>query len=147
VGRLFRKAATGDLESVLALLQSVSLPSEGVREHLNTFVVVEQDGLIIGCAGYEPYGDLALLRSVAVRPQSQNSELGSALVTNVLKSAAARGVKELVLLTTTAKNFFIRRHGFEVAVREDFESRLSASSEWNLPRCSSAVVLKKTLKN
>jgi N-acetylglutamate synthase-like GNAT family acetyltransferase len=65
----------------------------------------------------------------------------------VLNHAAAIGIKEIILLTTTAKEFFIRRHGFEVAAREDFESRLAASPEWNLPRCSSAVVLKKTLKN
>jgi amino-acid N-acetyltransferase len=147
VERLLRQATASDLEGVLALLQSVSLPSEGVREYLNTFVVVEDDGLIIGCAGYEQYDDLALLRWVAVHPQAQNSKLGSTLVTHVVKYAAARGVKEVILLTTTAKDFFTRRHGFEVAAREDFESRLAASPEWNLPRCSSAVVLRKTLKN
>ena len=140
-----RQAAMSDLEGVLALLQSVSLPSEGVREYFDTFFVAEDGGLIVGCAGYEQYGDLALLRSVAARPQSQRSEFGSMLVVHVLDHAAAHGVQEVVLLTATAKDFFIRRHGFVPSSRESYADRLAASPEWNLPRCSSAVVLRKTL--
>jgi N-acetylglutamate synthase-like GNAT family acetyltransferase len=63
----------------------------------------------------------------------------------MLEAAAARGVREVVLLTTTARDFFARRFGFEEAERGDYESRLSQSPEWRLPRGSTAAFMRKDL--
>jgi len=62
----------------------------------------------------------------------------------VLKRAAGEGVTEVVLLTTTAKEYFQIKFGFNEARRSGYEKRLANSPEWNLPRCSSAVFM--TLK-
>lgn len=56
--------------------------------------------------------------------------------------AIANGIKEMVLLTMTVRDFFARRFGFTEAERSDYESRLAQSPEWKLPRCSSAVFLR-----
>jgi N-acetylglutamate synthase-like GNAT family acetyltransferase len=63
----------------------------------------------------------------------------------MLESAAAGGIGEIVLLTTTARDFFARRFGFEEAERGDYEGRLSQSPEWRLPRCSTAAFMRKVL--
>jgi hypothetical protein len=51
-------------------------------------------------------------------------------------------VSEALLLTTTARDFFEKKFGFAVTVREDYDERLAQSPEWQLPRCSSAILMK-----
>ncbi|MDT5270494.1 MAG: hypothetical protein QOH49_2680 [Acidobacteriota bacterium] len=62
-----------------------------------------------------------------------------------LEAARAEGVEEVVLLTTTAKDFFGRKFGFEVSGRDAYEGALARSPEWNLPRCTSAVLMRLNL--
>jgi hypothetical protein len=50
-----------------------------------------------------------------------------------------------VILTTTARDFFGRKFGFEVSGRDAYEGALARSPEWNLPRCSSAVLMRLNL--
>jgi N-acetylglutamate synthase-like GNAT family acetyltransferase len=57
----------------------------------------------------------------------------------VLDDAARSGIEEVVLLTTTACDFFARRFGFTEARRADYYEILDQSAEWKLPRCASAV--------
>ena len=135
------RAVAKDLEGVLALLGEVKLPIEGVVEHFDQFHVAREDGKIAGCVGQERYGDAALLRSLAVLPGEQRGGVGQALTARLLESAQASGVRELVLLTTTARDFFARHFGFEVVERNRFDAAFADSSEWHLPRCSSAVCM------
>ena len=138
---MIRRATEEDLVAVLGLLESVSLPSEGVAENIRDFVVAEESGELQGCAGLERHGRLGLLRSVAVRREAQGRQLGSALVERVLRECAETGVGEVVLLTTTAQRFFGEKHGFAVRAREEYDAVFASSMEWRLPLCSSAVVM------
>ena len=138
-------AAQSDLDEILALLTGLELPGQGVAEHLSDFVVARDDGRLVGCAGLELYGAWGLLRSVAVASDLQGFGLGSLLTSAALKEAQRRGVGEVVLLTTTAQDFFARRFGFEEKTRADYEQQFIASAEWQLPRCSSAVVMRLNL--
>jgi len=136
-------ASRSDLEDIFALLTAVNLPHEGVSEHLESFIVArDAEGHLVGCAGLERHGDVGMLRSVAVSPELQKSGLGSRLTSAVVENAVGDGIKEVVLLTTTARDFFARRFGFVDAERSDYESRLTQSPEWNLPRCSSAAFMR-----
>jgi amino-acid N-acetyltransferase len=137
------RAGEADLADLLALLTIVSLPHEGVTEHLGSFFVARNpENKLIACAGLELYGRLALLRSVAVLPGSQQGGLGSKITALLLQDAAKSGIEEVVLLTTTAQDFFARRFGFLEANRADYNEKLATSPEWSLPRCSSAVFLR-----
>jgi N-acetylglutamate synthase-like GNAT family acetyltransferase len=141
------RAAGADLNDLLSLLSAVELPHEGVAEHITGFFVARnRENRIIGCAGLERYGRLGLLRSVAVSPETQGSGLGSRLVATLLEDAAKCGIEEVVLLTTTARDYFARRFGFIEAIRADYDGRLADSPEWRLPRCSSAAFLRLVLK-
>ena len=141
------KASRADLDELLAILAVVNLPTEGVVEHLDHFWVARDiDNRLVGCAGLEMYGRLGLLRSVAVSPDSRHAGLGSKLTSAILDDAAEAGIEEVVLLTTTARDFFARRFGFLEADRADYNERLAISQEWSLPRCSSAAFMLLRLK-
>jgi amino-acid N-acetyltransferase len=136
-------ATPSDLSDVLELLTAVNLPHDGVREYLESFLLVRdtEDGLI-GCAGLEQYEGVGLLRSVAVAPHLQKTGAGSRLVASMIQRARSAGLVELVLLTTTSHDFFAQRFGFVDADRTDYETILAQSPEWTLPRCSSAAFMR-----
>jgi amino-acid N-acetyltransferase len=135
------KASRADLQEILALLTAVELPQEGVAGHLDGFLIARDGNRLVGCAGLERYRELGLLRSVAVAPDHQQEGLGTRLTAALLNGAANSGVEEVVLLTTTARDFFARRFGFAEVPRAAYDGRLAESPEWRLPRCASAVCM------
>jgi amino-acid N-acetyltransferase len=140
-------AAPGDLGDILALLSAVDLPHEGVAEYLEGFLVARDgEGRLVGAIGLERHGSTGLLRSAAVAPDAQGAGLGLRLTAELLSAARADGVEEVVLLTTTARDFFGRKFGFEVSGWDIYAEALARSPEWNLPRCSSAVLMRLCLR-
>ena len=63
-----RQAGASDWPAVQALLLANKLPTEGAQAHLATYLLATHHGEVVGCAGAEVYGSVALLRSVAVAP-------------------------------------------------------------------------------
>lgn len=131
-----------DLKAVLALLGEVNLPTEGVSEHFDEFLLAYYKEKLVGCVGQERYGDVTLLRSLAVSPDLQRSGLGKTLTAELLDAALSKGLSEVVLLTTTAKDFFAQQFGFVETARGDFDEIFANSPEWCLPRCSSAACMR-----
>ena len=126
------KATTSDLDEILELLRRSSLPPDGVEEHLPDFFVGrDSTGRLVACAAVERYGALGLLHSVAVSPELQKSGLGSLLVRKVLDEAKRTGIDEVVLLTTTAPDFFARRFGFRETTREPYTAQLAGQVNGN----------------
>jgi amino-acid N-acetyltransferase len=123
-----RSATSGDWENIAQLLTEGRLPTDGARDHLATFVVATQGPVLLGCAGIEQYGDLGLLRSVAVAEKAGRRGVGAELVRAVLERARSLGVREVYLLTTSAAGYF-PRFGFEQIGREALPSSLEASEE------------------
>ena len=141
-------ALSEDLREILDLLSEVQLPHDGVAENVDAFLVArDEQSRLVGTIGLERYVDIALLRSAAVAPEYQKSGLGSRLTEDLLLRASSEGVEKVVLLTTTASEFFARRFGFCETPRETYDERLAGSSEWKLPRCSSAVCMSLDLKS
>jgi N-acetylglutamate synthase-like GNAT family acetyltransferase len=141
-----RTANNPDLPAIADLLALSGLPLDGVKEHLNEFVVGENGCTVVACAGLERYGRFGLVRSVAVDPDARGTGLGRRIVEAVIDKAREKGVEELVLLTTTAPGFFARHFAFEVTTRDAYDEVFAASPEWSLPRCSTAVVMRKLLR-
>lgn len=139
------KASPECLNDVLEILSQVSLPHDGVKDHFGGFLIARSGGgKILGCIGMEHHGEIGLLRSAAVLSEYQGQWIGNKLVRELLKRAANEGVTEVVLLTTTARDYFQDKFGFKEAKRSGYDESLANSPEWNLPRCSSAVFM--TLK-
>jgi len=140
---LIEVAKPSDEAAILDLLTATDLPHDGATDYLDGFLVArDESGEIVGCAGIERHGEIGLLRSIAVAPRLQKSGLGSRLVAKVIGEARKKGVQEIVLLTTTAREFFDRRFDFQETGRADYDARLKDSPEWTLPRCSSACIMK-----
>lgn len=109
---IVREATLLDLEKIQHLLESESLPTPGVSEHLKHFLVAESGGTIVGAIGLEVYGNTALLRSAVIASDEQRKGIGSLLYDHNLAQARSLGVKRLILLTNTAEAYFTRK-GFK----------------------------------
>src|SRR3989304_2917757 len=117
IGRVFLRAAVApDLPQIVEVLRGAGLIVAGVEDHLGAFLVAADGERVIGSAGLELYGDVALLRSVAVDEGFRGQGLGRRLVTAALANARRLGVREGALLTTSAAPFF-RRLGFREGER------------------------------
>ena len=141
-------ASSDDLSDILNLLSQVQLPHDGVAENVSAFLVArDESSRLIATIGVERHGNTALLRSAAVTPDYQGCGIGSRLTEKLLQTATGDGVERVVLLTSTASDFFARRFGFCETSRTVFDEEFAGSSEWNLPRCSSAVCMTLVLKD
>jgi len=140
VGAILRDAGAPDLPAVIGLLSGAGLPTAGVPVGLEGFIVAEDANGLVGVAGLERYGPAGLLRSAAVTPSARRSGVGGALVRRILADAAARGVTDVYLLTTTAESYF-PRHGFSRVAREAVPEPVQASVEFQGVCPSSAVVM------
>ncbi|HTV02165.1 MAG TPA: arsenic resistance N-acetyltransferase ArsN2 [Luteitalea sp.] len=137
-----RAARASDWPSIATLLENAQLPLDGAEDHLETFVVaVNADDRVVGAGGLELYGDAALLRSLVV--ESPGSGLGTAIVTRLLADAEARGVRDVVLLTTTAPGFF-PRFGFEPITRDEVPSSVRSSVEFRGACPASAQAMRRS---
>ena len=115
---MIESAQDHDLPEVHSLLQRLSLPLDGVDDHVTTMLVAREDGHVVGTAALELYDDGALLRSVAVDPSWQGKHLGHELTEAALRLAERHRVGTVFLLTTTAERFFPKL-GFEPIPRAD----------------------------
>jgi len=124
-----RSASLDDLRNVLALLRSCELLESGVAEAVSDFLVAPSADGLLGCVGLEIYGDLGLLRSVAVDLRARKRGLGRKLVEAMITVARHRGLRELYLLTTTAPTFFVRL-GFAPTTRALVPTAVATSWEF-----------------
>jgi N-acetylglutamate synthase-like GNAT family acetyltransferase len=124
-----RRARAADWTAVDTLLTSNGLPVDGAREHLSTFVLAQAGDEIVGCAGLEPRGDVALLRSVAVAAGRRRQGIGRQMVGSLLDEARRRGFTAVALLTTTARRYF-EALGFGPADRSAAPAALRRSAEF-----------------
>jgi amino-acid N-acetyltransferase len=123
-----RAATGGDWPALERLLRARLLPLEGAREHLDGFLVALDGPTVVGAIGIERYGEVGLLRSLAVAEKAAGQGVGRRLVRALLEEAPLRGIEDLYLLTTTAADYF-PRFGFERIPRAALPAALSASEQ------------------
>jgi amino-acid N-acetyltransferase len=141
---MIESAKDRDLPEVRSLLQRLSLPLDGVDQHVKTMLVAREGGHVVGTAALELYEDGAVLRSVAVDPRQQGKRLGHELTEAALRLAAAHSADAVFLLTTTAERFF-PKFGFESIARDDVPPSVQASVEFRSACPASAIVMRKHL--
>lgn len=118
-----RPATIDDVGGLLELIEP--LEQDGVlvrrsRELLETeidqFLLIERDGVIIGCAALYPFlgeqsGELAC---VVVDPEYRKGQRGDMLLTQIEQRARGMGLRSLFVLTTRTAHWFQER-GFQPA--------------------------------
>jgi len=135
-----RPAATDDLDAVLQLLGDARLPTEGVAQAFDRFVVADRNGEIVGAGGLEVAGSEVLLRSVVVSPSERGNGTGQAIAARLISDARDAGFDRIWLLTETAPEFF-RRFGFRATPRESASEPMRASREFTSCCPSSAIAM------
>ncbi|MCL4515095.1 MAG: arsinothricin resistance N-acetyltransferase ArsN1 [Firmicutes bacterium] len=136
----FRSTTPADWPKIADLLAAAHLPLEGAENHLSGFLLAFRNDSLAGCAAFERYGPTALLRSVAVTRVELGTGLGQELVRRLLDQAYADGLKNVVLLTTTAARFF-KRFGFRTISRAEVPTEALVSTEFQGACPASAIAM------
>jgi amino-acid N-acetyltransferase len=134
----FRDASPDDWPQIAALLTRVDLPLDGAEAHLDSFLLAFEGDKLAGVAGLERYGSSGLLRSVAVAERSTG--LGLELVRRLIQQATADGLTSIVLLTTTAADYF-PRFGFHRIARQETPLAVQEAIEFKSACPASATVM------
>jgi amino-acid N-acetyltransferase len=140
-----QQATPRDWPRVAELLEAAGLPLAGAEDHLSDFLLAYRGDALLGVAGLERHGDTALLRSVAVASTARGQALGQALVRQALEQARRAGLKQVVLLTTTAADFF-PRFGFRQISRAEVPLAAQASIEFQEACPATAAVMSLVLE-
>ena len=129
--------------AVKHLLSESSLPIADITaQHLRHFFGCGSGPELEGLVGLELYGEVALLRSLAVAAAHRGAGLGSRLVAHAERHAQDHGIKSLYLLTTTAESFFLRR-GYVKILREEAPPAIMDTKEFaGICPLSSAFMVK-----
>lgn len=137
-------ATKNQLNDIKSLLKKLNLVYEDVDKYVENFIVVLNNKQIMGCAGFEKYDEVGLLRSVAVNPKHQGKGIGHKLIEEINANAKKREIKEFYLLTDSASQFFLK-FGFEEVSRANVDERIKKTYEYSEACSESAIVMKKNL--
>lgn len=127
-----------------ALLKQHDLPVKDLPDENITFYELVRDDTRVGIGAIESRGDVALLRSVAIKPEFQGRELGTTLVQQLIESAREDSVQVLYLLTTTAESFF-QKLGFRTVNRDQAPTEIENTEEFQNLCSDSALLMKREI--
>ena len=133
-----RSATIDDVGGLLELIQPLEEDGTLVRRsrerlemEINRFILLERDGMIIGCSALYPFPEeqLGELACVAVHPDYRNKGRADALLSFIERQARVQGLQRLFVLTTRTAHWF-RERGFEPAEVGDLPLRKQTLYNW-----------------
>lgn len=104
----------------------------------------EDSGQLVGFGGLEIFGNLALLRSIAVGKELQGKKAGRFICSWIEDWAKENHISELYLLTTTARDFFAHLD-YQIIQRDEFPESLRQTSQFSQLCPASAICMMKAL--
>jgi amino-acid N-acetyltransferase len=127
---LCRRATEEDVEALYTLIQGyaekgimLSRTREALRAIIDTFVIAEAGGKMIGCGSLSRLGkDLVEIRSLGMTEGYKGMGIGSLIVNKLIEEARKLGVPTVMALTYEVK--FFERNGFEVVPKEIFPEKV-----------------------
>ena len=137
------RARSSDLPDIQALLTQAQLPagdlSAAALEH---FLVIRAGDEVTGAVGLEPFGTVALLRSLVVTDDLRGRGFGGALTDAAEDLARTLDVASVYLLTTSADAFFLSR-GYRPIQRSEAPEKIRSTTQFNTLCPDSAVLMTK----
>lgn len=133
-----------DKELVVSLLKEAGLLTEDLPDGLPNFLLAKEGGVLVGVAGLERFGQVGLLRSVAVGPAHQGKGIAGRMVKQLLANADQQELQEVYLITTTADHYF-DRYGFTPVSRQEVPEAIQQTRQFSGLCPTSAVVMKRNL--
>ncbi|CAA6811043.1 MAG: N-acetylglutamate synthase (EC [uncultured Thiotrichaceae bacterium] len=112
---------------------------EQLELEINNFAVIERDHTIIGCAAcYRiPDTDIGEIACLAIHPDYRGNDRGGKLLDYLSGQAKARGIEQLLVLTTQTTDWFRERGFKEATVNSLPESRKAV---YNFQRNSNILI-------
>ncbi len=137
----------GILELITPLEQSGKLikrSREKLEMEINDYMVIEIDGMVVGCAALHPILEArsGLISCVAVHPDYQQAQRGNLLLENLQDKARQQQIYTLYVLSTQTMQWFSER-GFKPILIDELPKTLKL--RYSQQRNSKALV--KTLTN
>ncbi|MDF2927500.1 MAG: acetyltransferase [Paenibacillaceae bacterium] len=125
-----RRATENDVEALYLLIQGYAEKGimlyrsrETLRAIIDTFVIAEADGRLIGCGSLSKLGkDLVEVRSLGMTEGFKGQGIGSLIVNRLVEEARNQGIPTVMALTYEVK--FFERNGFEVVPKEIFPEKV-----------------------
>lgn len=100
---------------------------ESFRNEHNSYLVAEQDDVIVGYCGYWGVGEEGYIYNVAVRKDYRRRQIGYRMLSELIIRAQEKGITALTLEVRKSNEAAIglyERLGFEsVGIRKDFYSK------------------------
>lgn len=140
----FSEASDKQREEAILLLEQAKLPTNDIDERVKLFVL-QNNQEVIGTGGLEQMNDYGLLRSVSVKESEKGRGFGQKITQSIESYAKHIGIKELYLLTNTAKDFFDKKENYEVVNRNLVPKEIQESKQFAAICPSSATVMRKKL--
>ncbi|GHB20872.1 amino-acid N-acetyltransferase [Salinicola rhizosphaerae] len=121
-----RQAVLDDVGGLLALLKPleasgmlVARTRERLEHEIDDYVVIDRDGMAIGCAALHRYPEAKMgeLACLAVHTDYRRGARGETLLSEIERRARRQGLEQLFALTTHTTHWFVER-GFELASPE-----------------------------
>lgn len=113
-----RPATLNDIGGILELIKPLEQQGklakrsrEKIEMEIADYIVIERDGLIIGCTALHPseQGGFGAIACLAVHPDYQGSSRGNRMLEYVYRRAAELKLKKLFVLSTQTMHWFIER--------------------------------------
>jgi len=139
-----RTATEQDASAIRGLLQREGLPTSDLDSARPDFVLACDGADVIGTGALQPFGDTALVRSVAVSADRRGLGIGGRIVRELEQRAQQMGIRDLVLLTQTATGFF-EHQGYRIIPRESVGAPVQQSDEFRLLCPATATCMSKSL--
>ncbi|MCW9048324.1 MAG: arsenic resistance N-acetyltransferase ArsN2 [Gammaproteobacteria bacterium] len=136
----YRDAADLDIKQIENLLRECGLPYNDLTSHIENFIVAEKRSIIIGVGGFEIYGEVVLIRSLAVSPEYRGIGVGGKIYALLERKVSNIGLKKLYLLTETAADYF-KKTGFMIRDRGNIPEAITQTKQFKELCPSTAVVM------
>jgi amino-acid N-acetyltransferase len=127
-----RAATLNDIGGILELIKPLEQQGilakrsrEKIEMEITDYIVIERDGLIIGCAALHIENECAVLACLAVHADYRGGARGQRLFSKALTLAKTRQIKTVFVLSTQTAQWFVER-GFECCQLENLPNSLQA---------------------
>lgn len=134
---LIERAAFSDHAAISNLLEEAGLPIPNETDKPVHFIVARQQGRVVACLGWEPFGYRALLRSLVVHRNLQRQGIGIKLVQEAIEILVRNGISEFYLLTESAADF-ASRLGFQAIDRCALPAEIQSCQQFSSGCCAGA---------
>lgn len=127
-----RAATLNDIGGILELIKPLEgqgilakRSREKIEMEIADYLVIERDGLIIGCSALHCFENFAVLACLAVHSDYRGGARGQRLFASALEKAKLRFVKTVFVLSTQTAQWFVER-GFESCELDNLPPPLKA---------------------